>query len=336
MGKRFLLLFSFLFFFLFLHAQCPDRDSLRASASELGVYSKLHVKERLSKLLSFLKREESCRDPYDSTHTLLLRKIAGLYYVQGDFLHALNYYKQSLNVIQDHITKSSINARDQILLYFWLSNIYDSLNNPQQALIASDSCLTKALYYKVSADISLIRIMYRKTENDYDIGDYQRCIYDATECEKMSLEYAKLGGEAYTNGMYHASSSLGWRVKALLKIKEYTTADELIAHKLDEYKKAGLNGYVALVYGQLAELQMAKENYDGALISYNQGLRYYKISGDRFNYAQMLKETGFNIYFSHQKDLEKALIYFQKALHYSGMSSQASQGIENGVTEHPD
>jgi len=321
MGKRFLLLVMSLLFAALLPAQCPVRDSLHAEVIEFGDFSKLPLQTRLSKLLALLRREESCRDPYDSTHAMLLRKIGGIYYWQGDFLHAVKYYQQSLKVISDNIQKPSINPRHKIGLYFWLTILYDSLNNQQQVLIAIDSCISLALDFKASADISFVRIMGRKIEYDYDIGDYHRCIQDAITGEKLAWEYAKTGGEALKLGTKLASFDLGWRVQSLLKMKEYAAAKELLGNKLDEYKKAGLKEYVGLIYGQLAEWQMSRGNSDSALISYNQGLHYFKITGDDFNYAQMLKEMGYRIYFNHDRNLGKAMACYQKALQFTGVAN---------------
>ena len=110
---------------------------------------------------------------------------------------------------------------------------------------------------------------------------------------------------------------MGWHVEALLKLKKFELAEEILTNKIDEYKKAGLKNYLGLVYGQLAEVQEQKGNFEKALVYFNQSLKYYQEDKDYFNCKQTLKDIGYKIYFKHFDDGDKALVYYNKALKYS-------------------
>ena len=42
------------------------------------------------------------------------------------------------------------------------------------------------------------------------------------------------------SGITHAESSLLWRVKAMLVLKEYESAETLLTDKVEEYRRIGL------------------------------------------------------------------------------------------------
>ncbi|MGK2861546.1 MAG: CHAT domain-containing protein, partial [Chitinophagaceae bacterium] len=84
----------------------------------------------------------------------------------------------------------------------------------------------------------------------------------------------------------------------------------------EEYRKAGLKDYLGLTYGQLAEMQLQKGNYEKAILYYYRSLKYYQEIRDYFNCKQVLNAIGSEIYFKHYKDADKALFSYQKALNY--------------------
>jgi CHAT domain-containing protein len=315
--KRCIFLVNFIFFFVVsLCGQCPDRDSLRKRIIYLKDSIKLFPKKQLPELLGYLDKMKQCPYRNDSTHIFLLRKIADAYFQQAEYLKAAQYRRQAIDILTTNAGKPSVNLKILPATYYYLSIAYDSLKNFAGKMNALDSCSTIAMRIKYM-DRASLTALYTQVEYYYDIGDYQRCIDYAERCRLLAYEYAdnntgseKIVGESF------ASSSLGWQIKALLNLNKFEQAEELLKNKIVEYRKAGLKDYLALAYGQLAEVQKQKSNFERALFYYSQSLKYYQEIRDSFNCKQTLKDIGYNIYFSHLDDRNKALAYYRKALKY--------------------
>ena len=91
--------------------------------------SKLSPKDELAELLKFLDRMKDCPYRNDSTHVLLLRKIAREYSNLGDHLKAVEYELEALRIVRSNLDKPNINPGDIIAIYYFLSIFYDSLND---------------------------------------------------------------------------------------------------------------------------------------------------------------------------------------------------------------
>ena len=312
MKKELLVLTCFILFrAAFVVAQCPDNNALWKRLKNLKA-STLPSKELLSGLLSTQDSMINCADRNDSTYIYLLRKIADLYFEQADYIKAVQYRRKAIEITTANTGKSSVKLNDLPGIYYWLSIAYDSLNNFSGKMNALDSSSAIAMRLKFM-DRASLTALYTRVEYYFDIGDYHRCIDYAIKCELLGREYASIEPEA---AAYYASSSLGWHVEALLKLKKFEPAEELLANKIDEYKKAGLNNYMGLVYGQLAQVQEQKGNFEKALTYLNQALWCYQEDKDYLNCKQTLKDIGYHIYFRHFDDGDKALVYFRKALKY--------------------
>ena len=216
--------------------------------------------------------------------------------------------------------KPSIKPEDLLTNYYFLSIFYDSLNNVKEKLAAIDSCINIGMRLKNYSNFAFIQSLAKKVQYYYDIGDYHRCVQDAIVCEKLSAEY--IGNFDKVNrdfGVALNSHSLGWHVKALLELNEYEEAEKLIANKLEQYLRAGLVDYMGLIYAQKAEIEEHKGNFQNALLFLKKSLAYDQKAGDNFNCKQTLKNIGFEIYFEHLHDGDEALVYYRKALSYTGM-----------------
>ena len=334
MRKQFLFLVSCLLVFVVSsRAQCPDNDSLRARVKYLGnIYSsdfkKLPQEKRLTELFYWLDKVNACPGMPDSFRVLIFRNIAAVYRSEGDFEKAVKYYRECISVVLRNINKPTVEPNDLITFYYFINFCYDSLNNVKEKWNAADSCLTIAHRLGAESDIAAVSILYKRIQYSYDIGDYHRCIEDATTCERLAFEYAKTGAQTkreHEVAIQYASSSLGWRVKALLESRNYAEAEKLLANKLEEYNKAGLNQYLGLIYQQTAEVEMFRGNYDAALASYKMSIKYETISQNDFNCKQNSKDLGYNIYFSHFHDDLKALEWYRKALTYVNKNEQVAK-----------
>ena len=97
-----------------------------------------------------------------------------------------------------------------------------------------------------------------------------------------------IAGKKYANnntGIEHmvgessVYSSVGWQVKALLQLENFQVAEDLLKDKLNDYSKAGLKDYVAMIYSQMAGVHEQKGEYVKALSYFNLLLNTMRTSG---------------------------------------------------------
>ena len=294
--------------------QCPASDSLWKRFFFIYNASSFSDAEKLHTLLSEEVKIKNCSETNDSAGALLQRMIGILYFNQADYLKSLQHCRQSIDIIVSNTGKSSINPKHLISNYYWLSVFYDSLDNIAEKQKALDSCVNVAMRLN-SVDIYCIRALYARVEYLFAVGDYFRAIYYAKNCETFAREYANTGTKnEYLLGTSIATGSQNYEVNAQLQLKNYEIAEKLLANKIEECKKAGLKNYLGTLYAQLAVVQLKKENSEKALLYFNRAFIYEKEAGNNINCKVMLNDIGYNIYFKHFNDLDKALFYYRKAL----------------------
>ncbi len=108
--------------------QCPDKDSLRERIVVIRSNSALSSAEKLSALLKYEADMKSCPYRGDSTHISLLRNIGAIHYAEADFLNAVKYYRQSIDLLTQNAKSPSVNIQQLPACYYWLSRFYDSLH----------------------------------------------------------------------------------------------------------------------------------------------------------------------------------------------------------------
>ena len=313
-----------------LFGQCLPENSLWKRLVFLRDNYNISSEEKLNELLLYEPMIKNCPYRYDSTHAFLLQRIGMAYFGKADFLKAVEYLRQSVSI--NNSGKPSTQLHHNILGYFYLSAAYDSLKNIGNKMQALDSCIQIAGTLKDYSDISCIRSMYSRIEYFFNAGDYHRCIDYATMCEKSAWQYAndhKSNPWEYSTGAAHASSSLAWNIEALIKLRDFQTAEELLLNKLNDYKKSGLRNYLGVTCDQLAHIQMYKGDYNKALYFLKEQLKYDKESGYLFNCKQALNTIGHDIYFSFLKDNNSALKYYRLALTY--VNKDGSFSVEDSM-----
>jgi CHAT domain-containing protein len=333
MSKKIIIIICYCWLFQSsLPAQCPDVKYFRKRVDYFNKKTNLPAKTILAELLPYLANINDCPYKNDSTHILLLRVIAREYSRMGEHLKAVEYEHEAIAIINSNIHKPSIKPEDLVNIYYFLSIFYDSLNNPREKRAAIDSCISIGMRLKSFSNSAFIRMMAMVVQFNYDIGDYHRCIEDAIVCEKLASEYLTSTDPVYRkSGIDLVSYSLGWHVKALLELNEYEEAENLIANKLEVYKKAGLKNYLGLIYGQKAELEIQKGNYPNALLFLNRSLSCDWEAGNYFNCKQTLKAIGYEIYYRHLNDGDAALVYYRRALACTNIdiSEKSKDAIES-------
>jgi CHAT domain-containing protein len=303
-----------------IDAQCLAENKLHDRIVYFNNNPNLPSKKILSELEPYLAKINDCPYKNDSTHVYLLRRIAWEYSRMGDNIKALACEREALGIMNSNMGKPAINPEALVNIYYFLSIFYDSLNYHREERAAMDSCFSIGMRLKCFSNIAFLQMLAKVVQFYYDIGDYNRCIEDAIACEKLSTEYIVSTIPLYREPAKELSShSLGWHVKALLELNDYEEAENLIANKLEEYQKAGLIDYLGLIYAQKSEIEEHKGNYQNALLFLKKSLAYDQQTGDNFNCKQTLKNIGYEIYYEHLLDGDDALIYYRKALAYTGM-----------------
>ena len=295
--------------------QCPETKLFRERVGAIYSSSKLSWEDQISALQKYVDTIKNCPYKNDSTHAYLLRMIGSRYAKLGDFYKAVQYFRESVNMIVSNSGKPFINQQHLIRSYYWLFQFYDSLNNVSEKMKAIDKCIDIAFQYNSPAEIECCRALYERVQYFFDIGDYHKSIEDGIMCEKLALEFAKKGNKAdYELGMSLASSSLGWHIKSLIELKRFEQAEKLLAKKPEEYSKMGFKNNLGLIHEQLAQVLISKGEYKNALFHLDQAFKYEKKVGDDFDAKQVMKTIAYDVYFKHYHDNERALMYLRNAL----------------------
>ena len=220
-------------------------------------------------------------------------------------------------MIADQANRPDVNPRQLVANYYWLSRCYDSLGMHIERMQALDSCSAIALRLKI-LDKSSLWALYARVEYSYDKGDYERCIKYASICEMLGNEYAGKGNsQEYQDGKGYALSSLEWNVNAQLALKNYDRAEELLANRVEEYKRNGLREYLGIAYEHLAKVELHKGNYEKAILYFNKAVAAEQSLGHSSRSRTLLGDMGYEIYYRHFQNTEKALSYYRKALPHS-------------------
>lgn len=320
--RTLILLFACLLQGAVLCAQCPAGDSVFRRIA----YLKSSSQPAAAQLRDLLQLESIVRRcPYsnDSTHELLLRRIAVVCMDEGDFTHAIQYLNKACDIIIAANGTPRVNSRHIITYYYFLSNACDSLHNTTGKRQAEERCIDWSLRLHDPSNISALRCLYARVERMFDVGDYARCIEDALLCERLANEYAAgVSGREASAGASIAESSHGWCVQAMLRQRQFDTAEQLLTNKAAYYRKNGLASYLAFTYTELAELQLHKANYGKALDYFNLALQRYKAAGKEFDYKQTLKSMGEELWWGCYHDASKALLCYRAALQHNHPPAQ--------------
>jgi len=305
--------------------QCPGKDSLHRRISFLK-NSAIPATDQLKELLHYESLIKNCPYNNDSTHEILLRRIATICIGLGDFTNAALHLDRACNLIVDNAGSLQINRKQVVTDYYFLSTVYDSLHNTTEKRKAQDLCIDMSLRFHIPSHIAALRCRYAREEYLFDIGDYHRCADEAQTCERLANDYvaAASAGDAKL-GRSIVRSSHGWRVEALLRMGEFETAEQMLTNKAAEYKKNGLTSYLGFFNAELAEVQLHKGNHQKALEYFNRSLQYYKAAHLGFDYKQTLKAMGEELYFDYFHDAAKAMQCYHAALQHNRPLAQRSR-----------
>jgi CHAT domain-containing protein len=315
MNKKAINLIFSLIIVCFVCAQDSQSNILLKRIIYIKDSSGLPLKDQLVQLLTISDSLKSSANVNDSLYAYLLGRIARKYFELGNYLSAVNYCQESIDIVIRNSKKPGVDVKQLVLSYYSLATYYQGLDNIKEQRRAFDSCATFGLRLRV-IDRSSLFALYTRVEHSFDIGDYHNCVSYSKLCEKLGLEYADGNPGDRLAGEFYASSSLAWQIQALLKLNDFETAEKLLTNRLRQYKEAGLEKYFGITYEQLAQVQLNKGNYKGALSFLQQSFQCYKQDGEYFNCKQELNSIAHDIYFIQLNDNERALEYYKAALTY--------------------
>ena len=117
------------------------------------------------------------------------------------------------------------------------------------------------------------------------------------------------------------AAALGYKINALMALKEYDTAFQYYNALAEDYKRSGKDSLVGLAYGQLADIEMEKGRYENAQSYLEMGLKYEMKYGSVANCKVMLNNLGV-IKSSRYKNPDLASQYYLRSYLYKRTNLQ--------------
>jgi len=293
-----------------LRGQCPGRDSLWARLSFIANSPSVasSAESHLKELLSYEKGITNCAYKFDSTHALLMQRIGVLYSKKADYVTAIEYIKRSINIVVSNSRKPSVNYKHLIRSYFILSVFYNELNRIPEKMNAIDSCILISVKFNV-ADKFTLYTLWQRVGYLYDIGDYQRASELASVGESIIKQHVR--GKDSIN---YIATFLAWKMNALLTLGKFDVVEEVLRSKISELEGIDIKDYWGTIYEQLGEAYAARKDFDMAFNYFQRAYQSDLQIGYSIGCAQTLTNLGYCLHFKGQRNFEKAIGCYNRAL----------------------
>jgi len=306
-GIRIASMFFFMMFFCtFVFSQCPNNASFKKSIDD--VINPLN-KNILEKLLVIQQQMKTCKRDEDSTYMFLLKKIGVAYKGENNFLQAINYTNQSIQVAEKCITNNTCTAAALVNNYYNLFFYYSEIGELGKKFKAIDSCIKYAL--KDTQYITMvIAPLAEKTKYLFAKGEYSLCIKNAKLGEQIIQQY------------YHQKDSIDYieafvilQANALYFSKEITAAENLLNKKIINFKQTGNSVQLYAFYSLLGIMNQEKSNFSKANLYFKEAYKLCVAFKFPLGVAQNLEKIG-TLYWKNLHKPDSALNYYYKALSY--------------------
>ena len=306
------LIFSLAFLFVVddvSFGQCITRDSLRDRVNFIR-YAPRDKMDKLKELFKCQEQAKNCPENGDSVYTLLLKSIGLEYYRRKDYIKAVEYTRQALDVVKKNISEPTTQKIQLPKFYYYLSVYYDSLRLIARKNDAIDSCIsvevrlnTGYLYSAMVLEINVNDIFLK--------GDYNRCV------ERATL------GEAFIHKSYTLPDSLShiayfiyYKALSLGFLGRYAEEEEFLKSKSEQLAKVRDNEFRGNAYMLLAQVYESKGENAKAIKSFQRAFKYDMLSSKKEWSAKILNNVGL-IYAENLKQYKVALQYYNQALSHS-------------------
>ena len=294
-----------------LSAQCPDRGVLWKRIVYLRDSSSVPPVLQLTELSSKLNDIKKCPDSYDSTYALLLLRVGALTAIQKDFVKAISYTRQSIDMIYANANSPSMNSKHLIKSYNNLRIFYDSLRIQDKSAEAADSCISIALRLNTGYEYA-IPLNYLRTKDIFEAGDYYQCINYSIIGENL----IKTNGFQIENISYYRI----WRINSLIFLKRFDEAEKLLSKSINEAKQVGYYKYLGAFNCSMILIAGERKDSKAALKYAKQALYYDEKAKNSDGCSSALNNLGYNLYFQNLRQYDDALLSFKKALRYNSPS----------------
>ena len=137
-------------------AQCLGKDYMHHRLGFLKS-SAIPVTDQLKELLRYENQVDTCSWNKDSTHEMLLRRIATIYINQADYTNAALYLGRACDLIVNNSARLEINRKQVVTDYYFLSMVYDSLHNTTEKRKAQEMCIDMSLRFHIPSHIGALR-----------------------------------------------------------------------------------------------------------------------------------------------------------------------------------
>ncbi len=306
------LIFSLAFLFVVddvSFGQCITRDSLRNRVNFIR-YAPRDKMDKLKELFKCQEQVKNCPENGDSVYTLLLKSIGVEYYRRKDYIKAVEYTRQALDVVKKNISEATTQKIQLPKFYYYLSVYYDSLRLIARKNDAIDSCIS--LEVRLNTGYLYSAMVLEINVNDIFLkGDYNRCV------ERATL------GEAFIHKSYTLPDSLShiayfiyYKALSLGFLGRYAEEEEFLKSKSEQLAKVRDNEFRGNAYMLLAQVYESKGENAKAIESFRRAFQYDVLSSKKEWSAKILNNIGL-IYSENLKQYKEALQYYEQALSHS-------------------
>lgn len=290
-----------------VYSQCPDRTQLRERILYLKS-STVNYRQQLNELLPVSALLEKCAQKNDSVRVLLLQRIGALHYYTGDFMQAVSWSLDAINVLND--TRNTYKDTAFLLrIYNFLQIYYDSLKLVDNKMRAIDSCIHYALLTNEVNDAILYNF-WQLSSYAFDRGDFERCIEYSSMGEVLSRKHA-----SPVDSIAYAASFFTNRNNALIEMGEYDIAEHDLQEKINQYRSMHLERLCGPFYNSLSVINIRTGKYGNALRYLMNALDINKRYRQMLFTKECLNNIGF-LYINNFNDPVTAIKYFKDALKF--------------------